>query len=111
MKTLKIFSLVLALAMATTAVHAERVAYRVGEADSFYYVVELSDTKNEFCGTEKARVFMSVAMKGSLFAKPFAAGCWWVDIGSEEVIVDLWAIDNGKYMQLRNYFTEYSLSQ
>lgn len=111
MKTLKIFSLTLALALATTAAHAQRVAYRIGEADGFDYIVELSDTKNERCGPQKSRVFMSVAMNGSEYAKPFAAGCWWVDLDSEEVIVDLWALDNGKYMQLRNYFTEYTISR
>lgn len=107
---MKTIILSLLLSVVATAAHAERVAYRVEHTDDFSYIVELSDTKSELCGPFKARVLMSIAMNGSQHAEPFADGCWHVDQYSEEVISELWLIDDGRFLELRNPFLLYTFT-
>lgn len=105
MKTLKIFSLMLALALATTAAHADFIAWSRTVTDSFEYFITLSDVEKEPCPDGRYWAVMELEFRYGPTLR-FAEGCWMID-RKGEITIDLWVYENGKHVQFIHNYQDY----
>jgi hypothetical protein len=96
------------MAMFAQVANADRVAYKITSSKNFAYIVELSDTTNATCGKMKNRAFLSVSDDGSIYARPFAEGCWQHIPQTDEITAEFTFPASKKRIYMRDLATDYT---